>query len=294
MKALRNKIKEMVLTALLTFAAVMYLGLSADTPFAMTALAAEAELQTGGQTAYSVSDNSVPSVSDNSVPVVSDDSMQEEPVIEEEPMVEEITEPALPDPTQMQTINYNQGILTDWTQIAEALRNLTPEALTNPDSDNKTLVFQLQNVKSIPADIKDSLSASDGSGYTKVLQCNLDYGVDLVLSGAEDISGFTGIANASVVVTSENRGKKSVATTVRFESHQSLGAVVGLQLNLPKCGKGTKVSVYAETVTIDEQGNAVVGENVCIGNTKADEQGNVAVPIQTTANYMFVYKGEKE
>lgn len=282
MKALHNKMKETVLAVVITFVGTIYLGLSADDPFVLTALAAEA----GGQPAYTVSDNSVPTVSDNSVP--------EEPVKEEVPVVEEIAKPVLPDPTQMQTINYKQGVLTDWAQITQALRDLTPESLTNPDLDNKMLVFQLQNVKSIPADVKDSLSASDGSGFTKVLQCNLDYGVDLVLNGAENLSGFTGIPNANIVVTSESRGKKSVATTVRFESHQSLGAVAGLQLNLPRCGKGTKVSVYAETVSVDEQGNMVVGENVCIGNTKADEQGNVAVPIQTTANYMFVYKAEKE
>ena len=111
-----------------------------------------------------------------------------------------------------------------------------------------------------------------------------------MLNGASDIGGFHGISNTRVTVSSERRGKKSVATTVRFESHEDIGAVASLQVNLPECSKGTKVSVYAETVAMDEEGNVTVGENACIGTTKAGENGNVEIPIQATANYMFIYK----
>lgn len=45
---------------------------------------------------------------------------------------------------------------------------------------------------------------------------------------------------------------------------------------------------------MDEEGNVIVGENACIGTTKAGENGNIEIPIQSTANYMFVYKGAKE
>lgn len=198
------------------------------------------------------------------------------------------------DSSQLQTLNYKSGILTDWQQINEALRGLSPDSLTNPDMDGKSLVLQLQNVSNIPADIKDSL-ASDGSGYTKYLHCNIGCGVSLVFSGAADNSGFAGMSNATVTgVDSEKRGKKSMAVTIKFASHENLGTAASLHINLPQCGKGTKVSVYAETVSMDEEGNVTVGENACIGNTKADANGNVEVPIQATANYMFVYKAAKE
>lgn len=288
MKALHKKIKKTLRGILPAFAAVLCLGLSDNTPFEIKAMAAEA-VPPAAEQVVTVSDNSVPAVSDNSVPVIPEAELPAEVEI-----AEEAEEPVLLDPDQMQSINYKQEALVEWAQITEALKNLTPDSLTNPDIDNKTLVLQLQNVKSIPVDVKDAVVTSDGSGYNKILQCNLGYGVDLVLNGAEDNSGFLGIANTNVVVASESRGKKSVATTVKFDSHQSLGTVAGLQLNLPRCAKGTKVSVYAETVTMDAQGNPSAGENVCIGNTKADDIGNVAVPIQSTANYMFVYKGEKE
>ncbi len=197
------------------------------------------------------------------------------------------------DSTQLQTLNYRDGILTDWQQINEALGALSPDSLVNPDTDGKSLVLQLQNVGSIPAEIKDSI-VSDDSGYTKYLHCNIGSGASLVFSGASDNSGFNGVSNTSVAVDSEKRGKKSMAVTVRFASHEDLGTVASLHVNLPQCAKGTKVSVYAETVSLDADGNVTVGENACIGNTKADENGNVEVLIQSTANYMFVYKAAKE
>lgn len=194
---------------------------------------------------------------------------------------------------QFQTINFAEGILTDWQQILDALKCLTPEMLTNGDAGSGVLLLQLQNVGNIPAEIKESIAAGE-NGYTKILQCSLGSGVSVVLNGASDISGFSGISNLQVSVTSEKRGKKSVATTVQFASHEDIGAVASLQVNLPQCSKGTKVSVYAETVAIDEDGNVLVGENACIGNTKAGENGNVEIPIQSTANYMFVYKEAKD
>ena len=153
--------------------------------------------------------------------------------------------------------------------------------------------MQMQNVESIPAAAKDSIAPGE-TGYTKILQCSLGSGVSIVLNGSADNSGFRGISNTNVSVASEKRGKKSVAATVQFASHEDIGAVVSLQVNLPQCSKGTKVSVYAETVAIDDEGNVTVGENACIGTTKAGENGNVEIPIQSTANYMFVYKGAKE
>lgn len=271
--------------------------------FDMPVYAAEIVTETEGSA--SVSDNSiaVPAVSDNSVPeaveqVEEEPAVQPETTVAAEPVKEEIQEevkaPVVIDPNGLQTGNYKTETLSDWSQILEALKTLKPEDLTNPDTAGKTLVLQLQNVESIPAEMKDALAASDGSGYNKVLQCNLKYGVVLAFNGAENNSGFTGIGNAKVRVESEERGKRSLATTVRFEEHKNLGTVAALQLNLPRCGKGTKVSVYAETISTDAAGNTVVGENVCIGTTKADEMGNVAVPIQSTANYMFVYRAEKE
>lgn len=194
---------------------------------------------------------------------------------------------------QLQTLNYKDSILTDWQQISDALRTLSVDSLVNSDTDSKSLVLQLQNVKDIPAGIKDSL-VSDESGYVKYLHCNIGYGASLVFSGAFDNSGFKGISNAAVTVDSEKRGKKSMAVTVRFAEHEDMGAMASLHVNLPQCAKGTKVSVYAETVSVDADGNVTVGENTCIGNTKADENGNVEVLIQSTANYMFVYKAAKE
>ena len=241
------------------------------------------------QTVYAVfaavsrTEESVPekTVSGNEVAV----EIKEEEIIVDKPVV---------DPSQMQTVNYKSETLTDWQQISQALKTLTPEMLTSPDGAGNTLLLQVQNVKSIPAEIKNSIAITDGSGYTKVLQCNLGYGVSLVFNGAADNSGFNGISNANVVAGSEKRGKKSVAVSVAFYSHESLGTVASLQINLPQCSKGTKVSVYAETKTVDGDGNVSVGENVCIGTTKADAEGNVEVPIQSTANYMFVYKAAKE
>lgn len=194
---------------------------------------------------------------------------------------------------QFQTINFAEGILTDWQAVLDALKVLTPEMLTNGDAGSGALLLQLQNVGNIPAEVKESIAAGE-NGYTKILQCSLGSGVSVVLNGAADISGFNGISNLQVSVDSEKRGKKSVATTVRFESHEDIGTVASLQVNLPQCSKGTKVSVYAETVAIDEEGNVIVGENACIGNTKAGENGNVEIPIQSTANYMFVYKEAKD
>lgn len=195
------------------------------------------------------------------------------------------------DSSQLQTLNYKTGILTDWEQINEALHTLSPDALT--DGDGGALVLRLQNVSGIPAGIKDSL-ASDGSGYAKYLHCNVGSGAALVFGGNTDNSGFQGVSDASVTVDSEKRGKKSMAVTVKFASHEDMGTVASLHVNLPQCSKGTKVSVYAETVSLDEEGNVDVGENACIGTTKADGNGNVEVPIQSTANYMFVYKAAKE
>ena len=195
------------------------------------------------------------------------------------------------DSSQLQTLNYKTGILTDWEQINEALRTLSPDALT--DGNGGALVLRLQNVSGIPAGIKDSL-ASDGSGYAKYLHCNVGSGAALVFGGNTDNSGFQGVSDASVTVDSEKRGKKSMAVTVKFASHEDMGTVASLHVNLPQCSKGTKVSVYAETVSLDEEGNVDVGENACIGTTKADGNGNVEVPIQSTANYMFVYKAAKE
>ncbi len=206
---------------------------------------------------------------------------------------QEKEQPAAVSPDQFQTVNYKEEILTDWQQILDALASLTPQALTGCGEGEKTLVLQLQNVGNIPASAKDSLAPGEG-GYTKILQCGLGSGVSIVLNGSADNSGFNGISNTCVSVASEKRGKKSVAATVQFASHEDIGAVVSLQVNLPQCSKGTKVSVYAETVAIDEEGNVTVGENACIGTTKAGENGNVEIPIQSTANYMFVYKGAKE
>ena len=231
----------------------------------------------------------------------------EEPVVPEVPDVtadpavtvapetpDDVPEPVLTvDSNQLQTLNYTDGILTDWQQIMDGLRTLSPDTVSNADADSKSLVLQLQNVTDIPAGIGECLS-SDGSGYTKYLHCNIGYGASLVFSGASDNSGFRGVSNASVTVDSEKRGKKSMAVTVRFTSHEDMGTVASLHVNLPQCSKGTKVSVYAETVSMDADGNVTVGENACIGNTKADENGNVEVLIQSTANYMFVYKAAKE
>ncbi len=202
-------------------------------------------------------------------------------------------QPAAVSPDQFQTVNYKDQILTDWQQILDALASLTPQALNGYGDGDKTLVMQLQNVESIPAAAKDSIAPGE-TGYTKILQCSLGSGVSIVLNGSADNSGFRGISNTNVSVASEKRGKKSVAATVQFASHEDIGAVVSLQVNLPQCSKGTKVSVYAETVAIDDEGNVTVGENACIGTTKAGENGNVEIPIQSTANYMFVYKGAKE
>lgn len=227
-----------------------------------------------------------------------DEAQEEEDQLSEEAQEKEEEEaqeeqPVTVDADQFQTINLEGKILTDWHQVLETLKILTPEMLTNTDAGSGTLVLQLQNVENIPAEVKDNIVGGD-SGYTKILQCGLGSGVSVVLNGAADVSGFNGISNTQVFVDSEKRGKKSVATTVRFESHEEIGAVASLQVNLPHCSKGTKVSVYAETVAIDEEGNVTVGENACIGNTKAGENGNVEIPIQSTANYMFVYKGAKE
>ncbi len=220
-----------------------------------------------------------------------EDALAEETAAAEPTEEEPVPEPVQTvDSSQLQTLNYNGNILTDWQQINDALRTLSPASLTNPDTGSMSLVLQLQNVSSIPAEIKDSL-VSDGSGYTKYLHCNIGCGASLVFSGASDNSGFQGVGNASVTgVDSEKRGKKSMAVLVRFASHEDLGTTASLHVNLPQCAKGTKVSIYAETVSLDEEGNVTVGENACIGTTKADENGNVEVPIQSTANYMFVYK----
>lgn len=216
--------------------------------------------------------------------VVSEELDAETEVVEAE---EE--EPAAVDPNQFQTVNLADGILTDWQQVLEVLRGLTPEMIAGADAGSTVLMLQLKNVESIPAELKDCVSPGD-SGYAKIVHCGLGPGVSLVLNGAADISGFQGIGNTRVSISSERRGKKSVATTVQFESHEDIGAVASLQVNLPECSKGTKVSVYAETVAMDEEGNVTVGENACIGTTKAGENGNVEIPIQSTANYMFIYK----
>ncbi len=214
----------------------------------------------------------------------------EEPDADAEAEMEaEEEEPVTVDPDQFQTVNFADGILTDWQQVLEALRGLTPEMIAGADAGGGVLMLQLQNVESIPAELKDCVSSND-SGYVEIVHCGLGPGVSLVLNGASDMSGFQGISNTRVSISSERRGKKSVATTVRFESHEDIGAVASLQVNLPECSKGTKVSVYAETVAMDEEGNVTVGENVCIGTTKAGENGNVEIPIQATANYMFIYK----
>lgn len=219
------------------------------------------------------------------------EAMKEVEIEETAPAQIPVVEKQVISSTQMQTINYKDRILTDWQQIIEALGTLSPEALTG--GAGGTLVLQMQNVSDIPAGIKDGLKA-DGSGNAKALHCNVGYGVSLVFNGNTDNSGFNGISNASATVTSEKRGKRSMQTTVRFGSHENLGTVASLQVNLPQCEEGTKVSVYAETVSVDASGNVIVGENVCIGNTKADANGNIEVPIQSMANYMFVYKAAKE
>lgn len=210
-----------------------------------------------------------------------------EPVIEEVSSVSENSapEPIVIDAYQMQTLNYQPEVLTEWQQILPALKNLTPESVTNPDEGNKLLMLQVQNVKSIPAELKDNIATAEGTDYSKVFQCNLGYGASIVFYGTSDNSNFRGINNLNAKINTEPRGKKSVAVSVAFESHEDFGTVAGLQINLPDCKKGTKVSVYAETMMGD-----TLGENVCIGTTKADEQGNVEVPIQTTANYLFLYK----
>lgn len=258
----------------------------------------------------SVSDNSVPnsSVSDNSVPqpqpetppvnppanppevqtVPAEQKLEE---VKTEVKEEPVKEKKVIDPLQFQTLNYKEETLTDWSQVIPALQSLTAEKLTG--SAGEPLVLQLQNVCNIPAEVKDALLPGAG-GSAKVLQCSMGNGATIVLNGAQDNSGFCGISNTKSTVNSEKRGKKSMAVTVRFESHQNFGALAGLQINLPQCEEGTKVSVYAETITTDAQGNVSVGENVCIGTTKADGSGNVEVPIQATANYMFVYKAAKE
>lgn len=230
------------------------------------------------QTEESVSGNSDVQqiVKEENVTFAADEATVEKPVIS---------------PTQMQTTNYKDQILTDWQQIIEALGTLSPEALTN--ATGNMLVLQMQNVSGIPAGIRDALKTGD-SGQVKALQCNVGYGVSLVFNGSTDNSGFNGISDASATVVHEKRGKKSMATTIRFGSHENLGTVVSLQVNLPKCEEGTKVSVYAETVSVDAAGNVTIGENVCIGNTKADANGNIEIPIQSMANYMFVYKAAKE
>lgn len=287
--------------------------------------ASAAELQDGPKTEISVSDNSIPvqptedenkeknenketddqetgeqDPIEESGEKEEDEAAVKETVVKEETVAETVAEETAPavqetvDSTKLQTINYQDGILTDWQKITEALSTLTPEALAGTAADASVLVLQLQNVTDIPADIKNALISTDGSGRTKMLHCNVGYGASLVFNGATDNSGFNGLSNASVSVTSEKRGKRSMATTVRFASHENLGTVASLQVNLPHCNKGTKVSVYAETITVDANGNVSVGENVCIGNTKADENGNVEIAIQSTANYMFVYKGAKE
>ena len=216
------------------------------------------------------------------------ESEELEPEAEIEAEVKE-EESVTVDPDQFQTVNLADGILTDWQQVLEVLRGLTPEMIAGADAGSGVLMLQLKNVESIPAALKDSIASND-SGYAKIVHCGLGPGVSLVLNGASDIGGFHGISNTRVTVSSERRGKKSVATTVRFESHEDIGAVASLQVNLPECSKGTKVSVYAETVAMDEEGNVTVGENACIGTTKAGENGNVEIPIQATANYMFIYK----
>ncbi len=216
------------------------------------------------------------------------ESEEPEPEAEIEAEVKE-EETVTVDPDQFQTVNLTDGILTDWQQVLEVLRGLTPEMIAGADAGSGVLMLQLKNVESIPAALKDSIASND-SGYAKIVHCGLGPGVSLVLNGASDIGGFHGISNTRVTVSSERRGKKSVATTVRFESHEDIGAVASLQVNLPECSKGTKVSVYAETVAMDEEGNVTVGENACIGTTKAGENGNVEIPIQATANYMFIYK----
>ena len=214
----------------------------------------------------------------------------EEPEVEAEIEAEVKEEETVTvDPDQFQTVNLTDGILTDWQQVLEVLRGLTPEMIAGADAGSGVLMLQLKNVESIPAALKDSIASND-SGYAKIVHCGLGPGVSLVLNGASDIGGFHGISNTRVTVSSERRGKKSVATTVRFESHEDIGAVASLQVNLPECSKGTKVSVYAETVAMDAEGNVTVGENACIGTTKAGENGNVEIPIQATANYMFIYK----
>ncbi len=255
------------------------------------------------------------SVSENSIPVTDEEMDSEEDIknsmdadkifqmeeIEDQKMLmppeedagQEKEEPVLVSGDQFQTVNYRGDILTDWQPILEALKGLTPESLTDGGNGNGMLVLQLKNVGNIPSEVKECIVANE-PGYTKLLQCSLGYGVSVVLNGAEDNSGFCGISNTHVSVGSEKRGKKSVATTVRFESHENIGAIVSLQVNLPQCSKGTKVSVYAETVAVDGEGNVTVGENACIGTTKAGENGNVEIPIQSTANYMFVYKEAKE
>ena len=323
---LRKIIKRVILAAVIVF--VMNL------QYDMTTLAAEISVSDNAvpenaitdntSSDNGISDNSMTdiSVSDNSVPAEpeepaegesSEDATDGEAVevpneqqptetVEEEPVetAEETLEEVVPeaeqsiDSNQLQTINYQNGILADWQQITEALSTLIPENLSDTAADASVLMLQLKNVTNIPAEIKNALATTDGSGRTKLLHCNVGYGSALVFSGSSDNSGFNGISNASATVYHEKRGKRSMATTVRFASHENLGAVVSLHVNLPQCEEGTKVSVYAETISVDADGNVTVGENVCIGTTKADANGNVEVPIQSTANYMFVYKEAKE
>ncbi len=311
---LRKVMKKMTIFSVLILAMTMQ--------YESEALAAEATVPTieGSVSGNKVADDAMAdaAVSDNSVPAADEMEAAPSPKTEEEnagaaagiaeaeksaaSSEEAAKEEALSgktaaekqviSSTQMQTINYKDLILTDWQQIIEALSTLSPEALTDGGAGG-TLVLQMQNVSDIPAGIKDGLAAGD-SGYAKALHCNVGYGVSLVFNSNTDNSGFGGISNASATVTSEKRGKRSMATTVRFGSHENLGTVASLQVNLPQCEEGTKVSVYAETVSVDAAGNVILGENVCIGNTKADENGNVEVPIQSMANYMFVYKAAKE
>ncbi len=306
--------KMRISAAALVFAAFMQCGMTvhgaelppAVPPQTVSDNMSAAGFSEAGDTAGSVSDNSVPegSVTDSEVipggaqTDVGDGGQQnpggenavsEEAAAAAEPAAEPVPVQTV-DSSQLQTLNYKGSILTDWQQINDALRTLSPDSITNPDGGSMSLVLQLQNVSSIPAEIKDSL-VSDGSGYTKYLHCNIGCGASLVFSGGSDNSGFNGVGNASVTgVDSEKRGKKSMAVLVRFASHEDLGTTASLHVNLPQCAKGTKVSIYAETVSLDEEGNVTVGENACIGTTKADENGNVEVPIQSTANYMFVYK----
>lgn len=290
---LRKIVKRMILLSVIVCAVSLQYGINA----------AAAEVSVSDNT---VSENEMPemSVSDNSVVIPAEDGNNEETKDKDKAEANKVEDSDVKPENvpveqqissdQMQTVNYRNEVLTDWQKITEALSTLTPEALTDTSAEAPVLMLQVQNVTNIPADIKNGLATTDGSGRTKLLHCNIGYGAALVFNGSMDNSGFNGISNAGASVSSEKRGKRSMATTVRFASHENLGTVASLHVNLPQCDEGTKVSVYAETISVDANGNVTVGENVCIGNTKADENGNVEVLIQSTANYMFVYKGAKE